>query len=80
MQKLTTHVSVVGEAVYPHLNKPDVKFNEAGEYKVTLKVAKSDATDMIKLFNDAQADSLKKAIADNKGKKVKEAPHPRYNV
>ena len=80
MQKLTTHVSVVGEAVYPHLNKPDVKFNEAGEYKVTLKVAKSDATNMIKLFNNAQADSLKKAIADNKGKKVKEAPHPRYNV
>ena len=40
MQKLTTHVSVVGEAVYPHINKPDVKFNEEGEYKVTLKVAK----------------------------------------
>ena len=53
MNKLQTHVSVVGEAIYPHLNKPDVKFNENGEYKVTLKVAKSDATDMIKLFDDA---------------------------
>ena len=78
-----THVSVLGEAVYPHLNKPDVKFakgNEDGDYKVTLKVAKSDATDMIKLFDDAQADCLKKAIAENKGKKVKENPYPRYKV
>lgn len=80
MNKLTTHVSVVGKAIYPHLNKPDVKFNDAGEYKVTLEVAKSEATDMIKLFDDAQADSLKTAIAENKGKKVKESPHPRYNV
>ena len=26
MDKLKTHVSVSGEAIYPHLNKPDVKF------------------------------------------------------
>ena len=31
-------ISALGEAIYPHLNKPDVKFNENGEYKVTLKV------------------------------------------
>ena len=36
-------ISAMGEAIYPHLNKPDVKFSEAGEYKVTLKVKKSDA-------------------------------------
>ena len=30
-------ISAMGEAIYPHLNKPDVKFSEAGEYKVTLK-------------------------------------------
>jgi hypothetical protein len=34
-------ISIVGEFVYPHLNKPDVRFNEAGEYKVTLKVLKT---------------------------------------
>ena len=56
---IKTHVSVLGEAIYPHLNKPDVKFNTEGEYKVTLKVNKSDATDMIGLFNQAQEDSLK---------------------
>ena len=36
-------ISVVGEFVYPHLNKPDVRFNEAGEYKVTLKVPSAKA-------------------------------------
>ena len=57
----TTNISVVGEAIYPHLNKPDVRFNEAGEYKVTLKVAKSDATEMLKLYTSALDDSLKLA-------------------
>ena len=79
MDKQKTHVSVSGEAIYPHLNKPDVKFNAEGEYKVTLKVNKSDATDMIALFNQAQVDSLKQ-FTEEKGKKVKESPHPRYNV
>ena len=40
MSDITTRVSVVGEAIYPHLNKPDVRFNENGEFKVTLKVKK----------------------------------------
>ena len=40
----TTNISVVGEAIYPHLNKPDVRFNEAGEYKVCLLYT-SDAAD-----------------------------------
>jgi len=44
--------------LYTHiLNKPDVRFSEAGEYKVTLKVAKSDATAMLKLYNSAIEDA-----------------------
>ena len=43
MSDIPTKVSVAAEAVYPHLEKPDVRFNELGEYKVTLKVAKQDA-------------------------------------
>ena len=27
----TTNISEIGEAIYPHLNKPDVRFSEAGE-------------------------------------------------
>ena len=76
MSDITTKVSVASEAIYPHLVKPDVRFNELGEYKVTLKVSKSDATDMVKSVDQAIVDSLAKAEKDNKGKKVKEAPKP----
>ena len=76
MNKLQTHVSVVGEAIYPHLNKPDVKFNENGEYKVTLKVNKQDASAMVKLFDQACEDSLASAEKEAKGKKIKSAPKP----
>ena len=72
----TTNISVVGEAIYPHLNKPDVRFSEAGEYKVTLKVAKSDATAMLKLYNSAIEDALKLAEQNHKGKGIKNAPKP----
>ena len=73
---ITTKVSVASEAIYPHLVKPDVRFSELGEYKVTLKVSKSDATEMVQGVNQAILDSLAKAEKDTKGKKVKEAPKP----
>ena len=76
MSSENTNISVIGEASYPHLTKPDVRFNQDGEYKVTLKVSKSDATDMVKLFDQALDDSLAKAEEKVKGKKVKEAPKP----
>ena len=72
----TTNISEIGEAIYPHLNKPDVRFSEAGEFKVTLKVAKSDATEMLKSYDKAIEDSLKLAEQNNKGKKIKDAPKP----
>ena len=76
MSDITTRVSVVGEAVYPHLTKPDVRFNEYGEYKVTLKIAKQDASAMVKLFDQACEDSLASAEKEAKGKKIKSAPKP----
>ena len=72
----TTNISEIGEAIYPHLNKPDLRFSEAGEYKVTLKVAKSDATAMLKLYNSAIEDALKLAEQNHKGKGIKNAPKP----
>ena len=71
-----TNISEIGEAIYPHLNKPDVRFSEAGEYKVTLKEAKSDATAMLKLYNSAIEDALKLAEQNHKGKGIKNAPKP----
>ena len=76
MSDITTRVSFVGEAIYPHLNRPDDRFNEYGEYKVTLKIAKQDASAMVKLFDQACEDSLASAEKEAKGKKIKSAPKP----
>ena len=76
MSDIPIKVSVAGEAIYPHLMKPDVRFNEHGEFKVTLKIDKQDASQMVKETDQAIEDSLAKAEKDNKGKKVKSAPKP----
>ena len=74
MIEAKTMVTPIGEAVYPRLLKPDTKFNEAGEYKVTLKIKKQDAvtilSDLDKYLNDSLATFEKEA----KGKKLKLAP------
>ena len=80
MSDITTRVSVVGEAVYPHLTKPDVRFNEYGEFKVTLKIGKQDASAMVKLFDQACEDSLATAEKEAKGKKIKAAATKPYKL
>lgn len=40
--KYTRLQTPVGEAIYPHLNKPDTKYNVDGIYKVKLKIPLSD--------------------------------------
>ena len=80
MSDITTNVSVVGEAIYPHLNKPDVRFNEYGEYKVTLKIAKQDASAMVKEIDQAFEDNLAKVSSEAKGKKVKAASTKPYKL
>lgn len=73
------NISVLGEAVYPHLNKPDVRFNEAGDYKVTLKVPTAKAKEMIQQIDKALESSIAEAEQKNQGKKIKVAPAP-YTV
>jgi hypothetical protein len=68
-------ISVVGEFVYPHLNKPDVRFNEAGEYKVTLKVPTAKGKEMMNSIDKAIESSIADAEKES-GKKVKTAPRP----
>ena len=53
-----TNISELGEAIYPHLNRPDVKFNENGEYKVNLKVPEDKAKCMIALYEKAIQSSI----------------------
>ena len=74
-----TNISELGEALYPHLNKPDVKFNENGEYKVSLKIPEAEAKGMIALYEKALQSSISEAEEKLGGKKVKLAPKP-YSV
>jgi hypothetical protein len=53
-----TNISELGEAIYPHLNRPDVKFNENGEYKVNLKIPEDKAKGMIALYEKAIQSSI----------------------
>ena len=69
-------ISVVGEAIYPHLNRPDVRFSEAGEYKVNLKVPEGEAKGMIADFEKAIENSISDAEQKARGKKIKVAPKP----
>ena len=61
-----TNISVLGEFVYPHLNKPDVRFNEAGEYKLTLKVPQKQALGMVTLIDKELEASVAEAEKENK--------------
>lgn len=69
-------ISALAEFVYPHLNKPDVRFNEAGEYKVNLKVPQKQALEMVTLIDKKLDEAIAEAEKDNKGKKIKQAPKP----
>ena len=69
-------ISALAEFVYPHLNKPDVRFNEAGEYKVNLKVPQKQALEMVTLIDKKLNEAIAEAEKENKGKKIKQAPKP----
>ena len=74
-----TNISELCEAIYPHLNRPDVKFNENGEYKVNLQIPEDKAKGMIAIYEKAIQDSISEAEAKLNGKKVKLAPKP-YSI
>ena len=66
-------------AQYPHLNKPDTKFNPDGEYKVNLELNAEEASEILSFLDGHMADSLEKAKEENAGKKIKQADAP-YSV
>jgi len=50
--QLAKIVSPRGIAVYPWLNRPDTKFSEGGDYKVTLKVGAADAQPLVEKLDE----------------------------
>lgn len=70
---MTKFVTPKGVAVWPHLNKPDTKFNAEGEYTVKLRLPAAEATGLI-----AQ---LEKIRDDYKDEAAKQDPKvARYNL
>ena len=70
--------SAFGEALYPHLNKPDTAFSDEGIYQVKLVVDKEEAQEDIAIINEV----INQEIFDqgkkhpNKTDQFKRAPLP----
>ena len=45
-------VTEVGKAIYPHLNKPDTRFQKERVYKVTLELSPINAKNLLKHIDD----------------------------
>lgn len=60
---MTKFVTPKGVAVWPHLNKPDTKFNAEGEYTVKLRIPAGEAAGLIetleKIRDEYQATAMK---------------------
>lgn len=64
-----------GIAVYPSLNKPDTKFDNAGKYKVKVRIPKDDCGAFLKELKKLYTDNYK-AQCEKEGKELKKAPVP----
>jgi hypothetical protein len=62
-----------GVAVYPRLSRPDTKFKEEGEYKVSLRIPEDDAAELVAVLEESMQAALKEAQEElaKKGKKTK---------
>lgn len=82
-QRNVRYVTATGIAVYPHLTKPDTKFNADGDYKVSLrlpagsqlKTAKGESCGTFEDFITQQCEAeLQKAKDEGKAKARQEEP------
>ena len=64
-------VTEVGKAIYPHLNKPDTRFQKEGVYKVTLELSPNNAKNLLKHIDDG----LALANKDSKSNKTAQLPY-----
>lgn len=80
--KVKTEVTPKGVFVYPCLNRPDTKFDDAGVYSVKLKLDADAATPLKTRFDELIEAQVKKVqdelAAEGKKKKVKCADTPYY--
>ena len=75
-QQPITFTTPKGVAQYPWLSKPDTKFSEEGEYKVSLILSKEEAIPILKQINEVFAENVAAESKKNGGKDIKKAPPP----
>ena len=56
-------VTQLGKAIYPHLNKADVRFQKEGVYKVTLELSPDKAKDLLKQVEEGIKQALKESVS-----------------
>lgn len=66
-----TITTPVGIARYPHLNRPDTKYKEKGEYKVNLEMSSEDAEPFIKQIETIFGEFLSEKKRELKKDKLK---------
>jgi len=75
---MAINTTAFGEAIYPHLTKPDTFFKPEGEYHLELKVKKEEALKDVKIIDDL----ISKQVAEEHQKRpgftglIKRAPLP----
>ena len=68
--KYTRLQSPVGEAIYPHLNKPDTKYNADGVFKVKMKIpVTQELQDFVQAIQDENEKVYAAAVAEAKEQK-----------
>mgnify|MGYP003132102823 FL=1 len=77
-KKLKKLTSPVGTAIYPHLSKPDTKFNEDGEYRVNLRLSMDDAKPLLKELHTILKDHVEEVKSEKGKSKIKTQDLP-YN-
>lgn len=77
--KAPRFVTPTGVAQYPHLTKPDTKFNPDGEYKVSLEIDAKAAEEIVSFLDEQFEEAVASAKKENAGKKIKEGDVP-YSV
>lgn len=74
--KLPMLKTPAGIAIYPHLNKPDTRFNPEGQYQVKLRIPSEEAKDLISAIDAVIDEEVAKAKKENPKKAVKLATKP----
>lgn len=77
--KYTRVQTPVGEAIYPHLNKPDTKYNADGVFKVKLKLPVSPETSaFLQTVEDENTKHYDAAVAE--AKEAKKRPPKKAEI